>query len=71
MIIHLTNMTQILDSVFSKSKKCTENLPTWFKENHMKLNDDKCHLLVTTGKSVSINTDENNVKIKRNKNYSV
>ena len=38
---------------------------TWFKENHMKPNDDQCHLLVTTEKSVSINIDGSNVTNKK------
>ena len=37
----------------------------------MKSHGDKCHLLVTTEKSVSINIDGRNIKIKKNKNYFV
>ena len=37
----------------------------WFKENHMKPNGDKRHLLVTTEKSVGINNDGSNVKNKK------
>ena len=54
-----------LYNVLSKLKKCTENLFIWFKENHMKPNSAKCHLLVTTEKSVSINIDRNNVTNKK------
>ena len=43
--------------VLNKLKNCTDSLFTWFKENHMKLNSDKYHLLVTTEKSVSINIE--------------
>ena len=50
-----------LYTVLSKVKNCADSLFTWFKENHMKPNDDKCHLLVTTAKSVSINIDGSNV----------
>ena len=46
---------------FKQAKNCADSLFTWFKENHMKPNGDKCHLLVTTEKSVSINTDGSNV----------
>ena len=35
----------------------TDNLFTWYKENHMKPYDEECHLLVTTEKSVSINIE--------------
>ena len=52
-------------TVLSKLKNCTDSLFTWFKENHMKPNGDKCHLLVTTEKSVSINIDGSNVENKK------
>ena len=61
MIIHLTHLYTIL----SKLKNCTNSLFTWFKQNHMKLNGDKYHLLVTTEKSVSINIDGSNVTNKK------
>ena len=54
-----------LYTVLSKLKNCTDSLFTWFKENHMKPNGDKCHLFVTTEKSVRINTDGSNVKNKK------
>ena len=54
-----------LCTVLSKLKNCTDSLFTWFKENHMKPNSDKCHLLVTTEKSVSINLDGCNVTNKK------
>ena len=40
---------------------------TWFKESHMKPNSDKCHLLVTTEKSVSITINGSNVTKKEQK----
>ena len=55
------NTPRIYDSdlytVLSKLKNCANNLFAWFKENHMKPNGDKCHLRVTTEKSVSILTE--------------
>ena len=45
-----------------KLKNCTNSLFTWFKENHMKPNGDKCYLLALTEKSVSINIEGSNVK---------
>ena len=54
-----------LYTVLSKLKNCTDSLFTWFKENHMKPNGDKCHLLVTTEKSVSVNIDGSNVTNKK------
>ena len=59
-----------LYTVLSKLKNCTDSLFTWFKENHMKPNGDKCHLLVTTEKSVSINIDGSNLTNKKEQNYS-
>ena len=44
-----------LYTVLSKLKNCTDNLFTWFNENHMIPNDDKCHLFVTTEKSEGSN----------------
>ena len=40
---------------------------TWFKESHMKPNSDKCHLLVTNEKSVSITIDGSNATKKEQK----
>ena len=54
-----------LYTILCKLKNCTDSLFTWFNENHMKPNGDKCHLLVTTEKSVSINIDESNVENKK------
>ena len=39
-----------LYTVLSKLKNCTDSVFTWFKENHMKSNGGKCHLLITTEK---------------------
>ena len=63
-----------LYTVLSKLKNCTDSLFTLFKENHMKPNGDKCHLLVTTEKSVSVNIDRSSVTNKKEQkllNYSV
>ena len=54
-----------LYTILGKLRNCTDSLFTWFKENHMKPNGDKCHLLVTTEKSVSINIDGSNVENKK------
>ena len=54
-----------LCTVLSKLKNCTDSLFTWFKENHMKPNSSKCHLLVKTEKSVSLNIDGSNVTNKK------
>ena len=54
-----------LCTVLSKLKNCTDSLFTWFKENHMKPNGDKCHLLVATEKSVSISINGSNVTNKK------
>ena len=63
------NTPQTYDSdlytILSKLKNCTDSLFTWFKENQVKPNGDKCHLLVTIKKSVSIKIDGSNVKNKK------
>ena len=41
-----------------------------FMENYMKPNGDKCQLL-TTEKSITVNINGGNVKLKRHKSYSV
>ena len=51
-------------TLLSKLKNRTDSLFTWFKINHMKPNNDKCHPLVTTEKSFNINIKGSNVKIK-------
>ena len=56
-----------LCTVLSELKDCTDSLFTWFKENHMKPNGDKSHLLVTTEKSVCVNIDGSNVTNKKEK----
>ena len=35
----------------------TDNLFTWYQENHIKPYGEECHLLVTTEKSVSVNIE--------------
>ena len=54
-----------LYTVLCKLKNCPDSLFTWFKENHMKPNGGKCHLFVTTEKSVSINIDRSNIANKK------
>ena len=54
-----------LYTILSKLKNCKYSLFRWFKENHMKPNGDKCHLLVMTEKSVSINIGRSNVRNKK------
>ena len=50
------------DTILSKLEKYKNNLLRWFKENHMKANDDKCYFLITIENSVSVNTDGSNAK---------
>ena len=47
-----------LVKVVNKLEACTNNLFKWFHENNMKVNADKCHLLVTTNTAVSVNIEE-------------
>ena len=44
-----------LNLVLEKLESLTHDLLRWFKENHMKANANKCHLLMTTNAVTSIN----------------
>ena len=47
-----------LEKVINKLEACTNNLFKWLRENRMKNNADKCHLLVTTKSAISANIKE-------------
>ena len=47
-----------LDEVIQKLELTTNNLFEWFKNNHMKANADKCHLLVTRDTDVTAKIGE-------------
>ena len=43
-----------LHVILKRLENCSKKLLFWFKDNHLKANSDKCHLLVTTCDPVSI-----------------
>ena len=47
-----------LDALIKKLEESTSSLFQWFRNNHMKANADKCHLLVTGNYEVSANINE-------------
>ena len=47
-----------LEEVIQKLELTTNNLFEWFKNNHMKANTDKCHLLVTRDTDVTTKIGE-------------
>ena len=47
-----------LNALINKLAESTNNLLQWFRNNHMKTNTDKCHLLVTGNYEVSANINE-------------
>ena len=53
-----------LEQVIQKLELTTNNLLEWFKNNHMKANADKCHVLVTrdTDVTAKIEKTEKNLK---------
>ena len=51
-----------LDLVLQKLENSTHDLFKWFKENHMKVNPDKCHLLLATNVPASVNINSYNIK---------
>ena len=54
-----------LEEVIQKLELITNNLFEWFKNNHMKANADKCHLLVTRDTDVTAKIGKFDVKISR------
>ena len=54
-----------LEEVMQKLELTTNNLFEWFKNNHMKANTDKCHLLVTRDTDVTAKIGEFDVKNSR------
>ena len=51
-----------LDNVKSNLEKSTNSLLNWFRENHMKANADKCHLLVSSDESCTAKIEDFNIK---------
>ena len=47
-----------LDTVINKVEESTNNMFHWFRNNHMKANTDKSHLLVTGNYEASANINE-------------
>ena len=47
-----------LEEVIQKLELTTNNFFEWFKNNHMKPNADKCHLLVTRDTDVTVKIGE-------------
>ena len=60
-----------LEEVIQKLELTTNNLFEWFKNNHMKANGDKCHLLVTRDTDVTAKIVEFDVKNSREENFLV
>ena len=46
----------------SNFEKSTNSLLNWFKENHMKANADKCHLLVSSDESCTAKIEDFSIK---------
>ena len=60
-----------LEEVIQKLELITNNLFEWFKNNHMKANADKCHLLVTRDTDVTAKIGELDVKNSREEKLGV
>ena len=58
-----------LEKAIQKLELITNKLFEWIKNNHMKVNTDKCHLLVTTDTEVTAKIGESDVKNSREKTY--
>ena len=57
-----------LDNVISNLEKSTNSLLNWFRENHMKANANKCHLLVSFDESCTAKIEDFNIKTSTKKN---
>ena len=57
-----------LDNVIRNLEKSTNFLLNWFRENHMKANADKCHLLVSSDESCTAKIEDFNIKTSTKKN---
>ena len=62
------NFSFSLDNVISNLEKFTNSLLNWFRENHMKANADKCHLLVSSIESCTAKIEDLVLKIAPQKN---
>ena len=51
-----------LDNVISNLEKSTNSLLNWFRENHMKVNADKCHLLVSSDEYCTVKIENFSIK---------
>ena len=51
-----------LDNIISGLEKPTNSLLNWFRENHMKANADKCHLLVSSDKVCTAKIEDFSIK---------
>ena len=51
-----------LDNVISNLETSTNSLLNWFRENHMKANTDKCHLLVSSDESCTAKIEDFSIK---------
>ena len=57
-----------VDNVISNLETFTNSLSNWFRENHMKANADKCHLLVSSDESCTAKIEDFLLKIAPKKN---
>ena len=51
-----------LENVICNLKKSTNSLSNWFRENHIKANADKCHLLVSFDESYTAKIENFRIK---------
>ena len=67
-----------LDNVINNLEKSTNSLLNWFRQNHMKANADKCHLLVSSDEvctakiedfSIETSTEEKLLGVKFDSNF--
>ena len=59
-----------LDNVISNLEKSINSLLNWFRENYMKANADKCHLLVSSDESCTAKIEDFSIKNSTEKKLS-
>ena len=61
-ITHHINFGFNLDNIINNLEKSTNSLLNWFRQNHMKANADKCHLLVSSDEVCTAKIEDFNIE---------
>lgn len=56
---HMLQVTELIKDVVNLLENDPIKLFKWFSDSQMKANKDKCHLLVSVSKNITVNADYN------------